>query len=172
MPRQPRPLCQDCGEAPRYQNGSRCLPCLNLYRREQREADPELRARQHAWVVEYWQTEEYKARRAEDHKRRQANDPAYRESRKEAYRRRKETLWQQILDAYGRQCSCPPCGETTEEFLTMDHMDGYTDGPRSGEKLWRWLRDNGFPQNGFRLLCYNCNCGRERNGGVCPHQTF
>jgi hypothetical protein len=20
------------------------------------------------------------------------------------------------------------------------------------------------------VLCYNCNCGRARNGGVCPHQ--
>jgi hypothetical protein len=19
------------------------------------------------------------------------------------------------------------------------------------------------------VLCYNCNCGRERNGGICPH---
>ncbi len=122
--------------------------------------------------MEYHQTDHYKDRRASDHKRRQANDPEYRAKRRESYHRRKNELWQQILEAYGRKCSCIPCGETVEEFLTVDHTDGYTEGPRSGEKLWRWLRDNDFPQEGFRLLCYNCNCGRERNDGVCPHEEM
>lgn len=22
----------------------------------------------------------------------------------------------------------------------------------------------------YQLLCFNCNCGRHRNGGVCPHK--
>ena len=22
----------------------------------------------------------------------------------------------------------------------------------------------------FQILCYNCNLGRSRNGGVCPHK--
>jgi hypothetical protein len=29
---------------------------------------------------------------------------------------------------------------------------------------------NDFPP-GFQLLCSNCNHGRARNGGICPHKT-
>jgi hypothetical protein len=143
---------------------------LNAYRKQRRESDAQVKAQQDAWWAEYHQTQHYKDRRAADHKRKQSGDPIYRDKRQEGYHRRKQTLWQQVLDAYGRKCSCPTCSETIEEFLTIDHTDGYLSGPRSGEKLWRWLRDNGFPQDGFRLLCYNCNCGRERNNGVCPHE--
>lgn len=31
--------------------------------------------------------------------------------------------------------------------------------------------DQGFPPS-FRVLCYNCNSGRARNRGVCPHQAI
>ncbi len=24
---------------------------------------------------------------------------------------------------------------------------------------------------GLRVLCYNCNLGRQNNGGTCPHQA-
>lgn len=33
-----------------------------------------------------------------------------------------------------------------------------------------WFVDNEFP-DGFQILCFNCNCGRHRNGDVCPHKT-
>ncbi len=29
--------------------------------------------------------------------------------------------------------------------------------------------ENNFPP-GFRVLCYNCNCGRNHNKGICPHK--
>lgn len=28
----------------------------------------------------------------------------------------------------------------------------------------------GMTRDKFRLLCANCNQGRQRNGGICPHQ--
>ena len=31
------------------------------------------------------------------------------------------------------------------------------------------LRDHGWPKEGLQLLCCNCNQGKARNGGVCPH---
>lgn len=34
--------------------------------------------------------------------------------------------------------------------------------------MYRWAILNGFPDE-LQLLCFNCNCGRQRNGGVCPH---
>lgn len=37
--------------------------------------------------------------------------------------------------------------------------------------IYRWLKDQGFPE-GFRVLCHNCNQGRESNGGICPHREM
>ena len=31
------------------------------------------------------------------------------------------------------------------------------------------LKRQGWPKDGYQLLCANCNQGRARNGGVCPH---
>lgn len=77
------------------------------------------------------------------------------------------------LDAYGgRICSC--CGETTVAFLTLDHINGCGLAQRkiegSGSTNYRRLIKQGFPA-GFRVLCFNCNCGRRVNGGECPHQA-
>lgn len=76
-----------------------------------------------------------------------------------------------IIDAYGAACSC--CGETGREFLTIDHVDGGGSQHRlslgSGNR--RVMLDiiaRGFPPE-FQVQCFNCNCGRARNGGVCPH---
>lgn len=33
----------------------------------------------------------------------------------------------------------------------------------------QWLKDNKYPK-GFQVLCTNCNTGRHRNGGICPHK--
>ena len=67
-------------------------------------------------------------------------------------------------------CSC--CGETRYIFLTLDHIDMATfpvEAPRGGVELYAWLIRNNFP-GGIRTLCFNCNCGRELNGGICPHE--
>lgn len=39
----------------------------------------------------------------------------------------------------------------------------------TGYDFYRWLRKHSYPKGNFRLLCFNCNCGRELNGGICPH---
>lgn len=83
-------------------------------------------------------------------------------------------IQEQCIAAYGgNKCSC--CGETEPLFLTLDHVD--SDGSKhrkeigttGGQKLYRWLIKNNFPK-GFQVLCSNCNHGRFRNGGVCPHK--
>lgn len=74
--------------------------------------------------------------------------------------------------AYGGfVCAC--CGETMEPFLSIDHInnDGANhrrDVPR--RNLYKWLKVNNYP-SGFQVLCMNCNFGKARNGGVCPHKT-
>ena len=84
----------------------------------------------------------------------------------------KQRLKKEVFEAYGNKCVC--CGETNLAFLTIDHI--YNDGAahraagvRSGTQTYMWLKRNKYP-NAFRILCYNCNCGRQNNGGICPHQ--
>lgn len=87
-------------------------------------------------------------------------------------RRLRHDVW----DAYGgRFCRC--CGETEEYFLTIDHVDGGGSAHRreiratgQSSKFYLWLRDNAYP-SGFQVLCQNCNVGKWRNGGRCPHDT-
>lgn len=71
----------------------------------------------------------------------------------------------------GNPPKCECCGEQEMAFLTMDHING---GGRKHKKTIRsrlttWLRRNNYPK-GFRVLCFNCNCGRSINKGICPHQ--
>lgn len=83
-------------------------------------------------------------------------------------------LLHEVVQAYGGRCFC--CKESRELFLTIDHVnnDGHkerkTMGGRSGVHLYRSLKIREFPKDGYRLMCFNCNLGRARNGGVCPHK--
>lgn len=78
-----------------------------------------------------------------------------------------------VLDAYGGPvCKC--CGEEDANILQVDHVDGggrihrqkLGDGcERKGSaKVYRWLRDNGFP-TGYQVLCPNCNLEKHRVAG-------
>jgi len=59
-------------------------------------------------------------------------------------------------------------------FLTLDHINN--DGTRhrrefgTNQRVLRSLKARGYP-SGFQVLCSNCNHGRHRNGGTCPHKT-
>jgi hypothetical protein len=44
-------------------------------------------------------------------------------------------------------------------------------GMKSGVFLYKWLVDNNYPK-GYQVLCWNCNCGKRMNDGICPHQQF
>lgn len=77
-----------------------------------------------------------------------------------------------VFQAYGGQkCSC--CGETNFDFLTIDHINGggCQHLKSLNGKLYDWLKRNNFPA-GYRVLCWNCNCGRRINGGICPHESM
>lgn len=92
-----------------------------------------------------------------------------------------------VFSAYGGyRCKC--CGETEPLFLGIDHIDnngsehrkdifkGTVKGALKGDYrmatgifTYRWLEKNGFPP-GYQVLCANCNHGKHRNGGICPHK--
>ena len=70
-----------------------------------------------------------------------------------------------MIKAYGGKCVL--CGETHSEFLTIDHINGGgTEHKRSLgiTDIYPWLRRQGWPKNGYRLLCANCNCSDKQNG--------
>lgn len=99
------------------------------------------------------------------------NQKRYR-SQQDDYRRQKRAeLKQQVLTHYGACCAC--CGEREILFLTIDHIHGNGGLHRrqiGKTDMWKWLAQNDYP-DGFQILCYNCNVGRYRNGGVCPHKA-
>lgn len=88
-------------------------------------------------------------------------------------KKRTQCLKDQVYQAYGGYtCNC--CGETIPQFLTLDHING--DGNRhrklvkqNGQGFYKWLIRNNFPPI-LQVLCYNCNSGRQFNGGICPHK--
>lgn len=66
----------------------------------------------------------------------------------------------EMIEAYGGKCV--GCGETHPFFLTLDHINnnGYLE-KRRGIDLYTKLRQNGFPQSEFQLLCHTCNAIKE-----------
>src|SRR3990167_7313502 len=104
--------------------------------------------------------------------------PAMRGKINERVRERVIWLREQVYKGYGARCQCPKCPEINVKFLTVDHVqnDGHLERTRGvgkrrggqGHDLYRRLIREGFPKT-FQLLCFNCNLGKARNGGVCPH---
>lgn len=101
---------------------------------------------------------------------------ALRQKQSEKSARLRGRLRSEAFEAYGGyRCAC--CGETEPVFLSIDHIhnDGAEqrrrgDYGRNGTSFYHWLRKNGYPA-GYQVLCLNCNIGKHRNGGVCPHKS-
>lgn len=98
---------------------------------------------------------------------------ANRDSILDKNKKRELAIKDDVFNGYGGYiCVC--CGEKEKVFLTIDHINGggieHRRNISGGAKgIYRWLRKNNYPK-GFRVLCYNCNCGRSRNNGICPHE--
>lgn len=80
----------------------------------------------------------------------------------------RDKLRKEAIEEYGGKCTC--CNESTPEFLTLDHIKGRDGDRRRGTSFLVELRRKGWPKDNYRLLCWNCNCGRQLNKGICPHQ--
>lgn len=91
---------------------------------------------------------------------------------KECYIKERDCIMNEWYEAYGGRCAC--CGETNIKFLTVEHKNG--DGQKhrkevgTGIAMLKDLKKNNWPKDTIEMLCYNCNCGKSRNKGVCPHK--
>lgn len=81
----------------------------------------------------------------------------------------------EVFEAYGNKCAC--CGETNQAFFQIDHVFGGGCKHRKeisragGYMFYLWLKERGFPQKEFQLLCASCNWGK-RDTGICPHKAL
>lgn len=97
---------------------------------------------------------------------------AHPEERKVHDRKYHSKLKKKVFDYYGYVCNC--CGESTEKFLAVDHVNGDGAKHRRGNSwgstaIYRDIVKQGFPSD-YQILCHNCNIGRHLNGGICPHK--
>jgi len=101
---------------------------------------------------------------------------AYQRSRpkelvRERNRQSRAKLKAEVYSHYGSVCSC--CGESNLGFLSIDHINGGGFKHRTevggGLGILYDIRKRGYPPE-FQILCFNCNLGRQLNGGVCPHK--
>lgn len=104
--------------------------------------------------------------------RNKSNYVAHAEQQRRWMREYRSQLRMQVVEAYGSACSC--CGETTVEFLTVDHVenDGAEHrrqlGASGGPRFYRTILAEGCPPK-YQLLCWNCNAAKAIYG-LCPHQ--
>lgn len=159
MQRQNLKICNKCDQVlevadfytdPTHKDGrqSRCKECVKIDRRAYYKANREK-------VIAF--------------------NKMYYEGHKDQWLATARKLRERVLDEYGRMCAC--CGETTPQFLTVDHVND--DGAEHrktlggyGRAIYRWLEKEGFPKDGrFQLLCHNCNQAKGLYG-ECPHGTM
>jgi len=62
-----------------------------------------------------------------------------------------------IIENYGNKCAL--CGEDNPHCLTIDHINGRSlEDNLTGIALYLKLKNENYPKDNYRLLCYNCNC--------------
>lgn len=78
----------------------------------------------------------------------------------------------EVLTHYGNgKLACAKCGISDIDVLSIDHING---NGRSHVKsirktLYRWLKDNNFP-DGFQTLCMNCNWKKRVTNNEMHHK--
>ena len=157
--------CSKCGESKDQTewHGRQCAGCLLAYRREWTKRSQE-------WL---------KGNRAKHSVKTTARAVKWNQDNPERRHKIALAYYYRLQDAAiiaygGYRCAC--CGETERFFLTLDHINN--DGGKfrketgflhHGAKFYKWLKDHGYP-SGYQVLCSNCNHGKHRNHGICPHR--
>ena len=162
-------VCGKSGPADQFAPGrNKCKPCHNAWHRDYFASSPEQREKRKISSARWQKTNSGLAATKEKNLKYYA---AHREERVANVRVWCAKLWDGLLEKYGSVCVC--CGETQRLFLTIDHVNrnGAEDRAKHGghRPLYYWMSQQPRLPD-YQVLCYNCNCGRERNGGICPHE--
>jgi len=149
------------------------------YHKDRELRDPEYLARRRRLRHQYYVAHQEKGKEyAKSYCRRRIQEPEWRKRVNEKARnhRRKlsKELRNQLFDIYGTKCSC--CDESNPGFLTLDHVLNNGRKERvalngSHFNMWRKAIAEHDPGK-YRILCYNCNMGRAKNDGICPHVSL
>ena len=108
---------------------------------------------------------EYNARRAKV-------DPEFKARRAQLNLESKKRTRREVIETYGGRCVC--CGETTYEFLCIDHVNGGGNRERKRLGMGGWIyykiKREKYPTS-YQILCHNCNFAKSAYG-KCPHQDL
>ncbi len=119
---------------------------------------------------EWGKIPENKIRRKETFKKKNPTNPEYNKLASQKYRQKLKSL---VINKYGGKCVC--CGEEELEFLSIDHInqngaEHRRSLSRGGGDVYRSIRDEGFIENEYRVMCFNCNWSAYRGNGTCIHK--
>jgi len=107
-----------------------------------------------------------------DKRRKKGAFPRCKSCVNEAASNKRKTMRDQALNLLGQFCSC--CGENEQRFLTFDHINDDGAQHRKGEgvaDIVTWIdKHPKEAKKRLRVLCFNCNCARQFNNGICPHE--
>ena len=154
-------ICPRCLTRPLVPPYHACTECLEYQRNDHKKN----RGKQYYWK----------------HRNRLLNNSkkSYQKNKERILKYKKEhanILKLTVYNAYGNKCSC--CGEKNLKFLTIDHInnDGNIERRQeklgAGERLYQRIIKENFPKDKYQILCYNCNVGKYRNNGTCPHKEL
>lgn len=146
---------------------------------EKRRANPVAHEKYKQYLRDYHKKnkERIAKQKSEYLAKKRINDPDFFARKNERSLQHYHSLRHAAFDHYGWKCAC--CGESIEQFLSIDHvnndgaqhrkqMNPNSEGNGKGTSIYGWLKKNNYP-SGFQTLCMNCNHGKARNGGICPH---
>lgn len=71
-----------------------------------------------------------------------------------------------VFNHYGNSDpKCVICGERELSKLTIGHINNDGNIERKtiggGSNFYQWLKNNGFPNNGYVIECFSCNCSKR-----------
>lgn len=146
--------CSLCGGNRGARVDCYCKPCRDAYNRD-------------------WYSKPKNKERALERRRVRYNGPGHEDERLLRARYR-WGLKLEAIAAYGGKCAC--CGEEHPEMLALDHIAGNGKDHRrqassTGAQFYAWLRRRGWPREGLRVLCHNCNFSFGAYG-YCPHDAL
>jgi hypothetical protein len=110
--------------------------------------------------------------RRKDFRKKKDWDRAYAEISRQMSNFRNQELRKRFLEMYGNQCACPKCNETNSWFLTLDHVknDGHIGRSQGKQNLCIYKKAvKQYRPDLYQVLCFNCNCSKDKNGELCPH---